>query len=226
MSSTIDLDAVKEGREQRDALVEQNPETVDMPVETVLEAVETAKPDPFDPATLRLAQGLDAELGVKKALIQVPVRKPRPQEFFRVHPGEDYRLDTTILELKDEREIYLVMPEMRGALLGEIVSTRLFAATNRQGIVFLIPVRLPGEDGRSNPWHESLMRAAGLAMASWIRVRADMSLGGYQPFIASGNLPEPEWPDESLGELLRIAFSGNRIDVPDHPVIRRLFGAA
>jgi hypothetical protein len=38
---------------------------------------------------------------VKKALIRVPVRR-RPQEFIRVHPGEDCRLDTAIIDLRDD----------------------------------------------------------------------------------------------------------------------------
>jgi hypothetical protein len=33
-------------------------------------------PDPFDPESLRLSQDFSAALGVKKALLTVPVRKP------------------------------------------------------------------------------------------------------------------------------------------------------
>ena len=33
-------------------------------------------PDPFDPARLRLSQEFAASLGIKKALLTVPVRKP------------------------------------------------------------------------------------------------------------------------------------------------------
>jgi hypothetical protein len=49
-----------------------------------------------------------ADLGVKKALITVPVRKPDKAWFFRVHPDEDRRLQTYVIELKEERETYLV----------------------------------------------------------------------------------------------------------------------
>jgi hypothetical protein len=65
--------------------------------------------DPFDPARLRLSQDFTA-IGVKKAIISVAVRKPDRQWFVRVRPGADWRLPTTVIEIKEEREIYLVDP--------------------------------------------------------------------------------------------------------------------
>jgi len=38
-----------------------------------------------------------------------------------------------------------------------------------------------------------------------------MSLGAYEVFQATGKLPEPVWPEQSLQELLRIAFQDNFI---------------
>ena len=38
---------------------------------------------------LRLSQNYQELIGVRKALLTVPVRKPGRQEFFRVHPAED-----------------------------------------------------------------------------------------------------------------------------------------
>jgi len=73
---------------------------------------ESAQTDPFDPSRLRLSQDFAATVGVKQALITVPVRKPNKQEFIRVHPDEAYRLETAVLELKEEREIYLVDPSL------------------------------------------------------------------------------------------------------------------
>src|SRR5262245_56173499 len=46
-------------------------------------AVATAAPDPFDPGSLRLSQSFAACLGVKKALVTVPVRKPDKAWFVR-----------------------------------------------------------------------------------------------------------------------------------------------
>jgi hypothetical protein len=95
--------------------------------------------DPFDPAALRLPQNFAAQLGVQKALLTVPVRKPDKAWFVRVHPSEDYRLQTAVVELKEERETYLVASALWQELAGETTfSPRvLFTAVNRQGVTFL-----------------------------------------------------------------------------------------
>ena len=53
---------------------------------------------------------------------------------------------------------------------------------------------------------------------------ADMSLGAYRIWEARGDLPEPEWPEQSLRDLLSIAFKGRYIDSLDHPVLKHLRG--
>ena len=68
------------------------------------------------------------------------------------------------------------------------------------------------------------MEAAQLAQTQWIRVAANMSLGGYETFIATGDLPEPEWPDKTMQEIMDIAFKDRYISSTDHPVVRRLRG--
>jgi len=81
-----------------------------------------ATPDPFDPASLRLGQDFALNLGVKKALLTIPVRKPSKESWVRVHPNPDYSLVTTVIELKEEREFYLVAPALRSELASELVS--------------------------------------------------------------------------------------------------------
>ena len=143
-------------------------------------------PDPFDPAALRISQDFAARANVKPILATVPVRKPSRQDFVRIHPSEDYQLTTALLELKDEREIYLISPDLWQELVGELLPVSIFTAINRQGVVFLWPCRLPDETGRSNPWHESALEAAGLAKTKWTRIAADMSLGAYRIWEAQG----------------------------------------
>src|SRR5262249_21091855 len=100
----------------------------------------------------------------------------------------------------------------------------IFTAINRQGVVFLWPVRLPGPDGKLDDWSRSALEAARLAMGGWVRVQANMGLGAYDVFQAVGALTEPQWPEESFGELLKVGFNGKLIDSPDHPVLRKLRG--
>lgn len=198
-----------------------------MSTKKVPDPVPPSQADPFaDLGKLRLSQDFAATVGVKKLLTTVPVRKPTGQEFIRVHPHEAYRLQTAVLELKDERETYLIAPELWPELSGELKPVALFTAINRQGVVFLWPVKLPGEDGRVDEWNRSALEAADHAATRWVRVKANMSLGAYEIFEASGDLPDPQWPDSDFTTLLRTAFKVRYIDSMEHPVIRRLRGEA
>jgi hypothetical protein len=184
----------------------------------------TASSDPFDLANLRLTQDFVETAGVKRLLTTVPVRKPNPQDFVRTHPDSDYRAALAIIELRDDREIYLVPPDIARELPGEFVMAMVFTAINRQGVVHLWPVRLPAPDGRIIEWHRSAMEAAQLAMTRWVRVKANMSLGAYDLFEAAASIPDPTWPELSFQELLRIGFRERLITGFDHPVIKRLRG--
>ena len=102
----------------------------------------------FDPSALRLSQNFSEATGVKKLVTTIPVRKPNKQDFIRVHQDPAFRLETAILELKEERESYLVSPNLWPELSGELTPKVLFTAINRQKVLFLWPIRLPGEEGR------------------------------------------------------------------------------
>jgi hypothetical protein len=180
--------------------------------------------NPFaDLDRLRIPQNFADAIGVKKALLTVPVRKPDKQWFVRVHPDEAYRLPLLLLELKDEAISYLVSPALGGDLLTEVVPKMLFTSINRQGTVFLWPVRLPTE-GRLDEWNRSAQEAANVALKRWVRVVSNRSLGAYEVYTAEGTLDDPEWPDIDFKELLSIAFKDRVISTLDHPVLRRLRG--
>jgi hypothetical protein len=180
-------------------------------------------PDPFDPATLRLDQTF-IDGGVKKLLTTVPVRRPNPQDFVRTREDPEYRLTVALIELRDDRETYLVPPILAQELIGEITAFQIYTTINRQGVVFLWPVKLPNPDGRQIEWHRSACEAAEIAMRRWVRVKANMALGAYEIFEAAGVIPDPEWPNVPFPELLRIAFRNRLVDHLDHPVIKRLRG--
>jgi hypothetical protein len=181
--------------------------------------------DPFaDLSKLRLDQSFIEATGAKKILTTVPVRKPRAQDFVRVHTNAEFREAFAMIELKDDRERYLIMPEIAAALPTEIITEMLYTTINRQKVVSLWPVRLPASDGRVNEWHRSAQEAAERAMHHWIRVVANMSLGAYEIIEAPGQMPDPEWPSYSFRDLLRIGFRDRIISSFDHPVLKRLRG--
>src|SRR5262249_17110250 len=100
-------------------------------------ASSTPAPDPFDLDSLRLNPSFLETAGVKKLITTVPTRRPSPQDFVRVHPAARYRDNFAVIDLKDDREDYLVRPEIIPELANELVYKTIFTAINRQGICFL-----------------------------------------------------------------------------------------
>jgi hypothetical protein len=182
--------------------------------------------NPFDPSALALSQNFSEMVGVKKAVVTIPVRKPNRQEFIRVHPDLGYQVATAVLELKEERETYLVAQDVIPEISLELAPKLLVATTNRQGVLSIWPIRLPGVDGKIDDWNRSAMEAAGMARKGWVRMAANMSLGAYDIFEAIGNLPDPEWPEIEFSKILEIAFRDKYIDSLNHPVLQRLRGEA
>ena len=183
-----------------------------------------AKPDPFaNLDALRLDQSYLETAGVKKLISTIPVRKPRPQDFVRTHP--DRRMAVALIELRDDRETYLVTPQMVQELPSDYYPAVLFLTISRQDVLSLWPVRMPGPDGKHLEWHRSALEAAELAQSKWIKIRANMALGAYEIFEAENvNIPQPQWPTLTFDEALRIAFRDRLIDSADHSVVKRLRG--
>jgi hypothetical protein len=53
-----------------------------------------------------------------------------------------------------------------------------------------------------------------------------MSIGSYEPIIATAEIPDPDWAKvEPFANLLRTGFKGGRlVEDFDHPVVRKLLG--
>ena len=171
-----------------------------------------------------MSQDFSAAIGVKKVLTTVPCRKPHRHEFVRVRPGEEWRLETGLFEDKLQKEMYLVGRDMWGELAGEISPVCLFLTITKQRDISLWPVKLPGADGKSNAWHDSALAAAKLATKKWVRLAANMNAGYYDVFEAAGELSEPDWPELSLQEIVKLCFKDRFIDNVDHPILRALRG--
>jgi hypothetical protein len=194
----------------------------------ILNIETTAEPDtnPFTPENLLLSQAFTETMPVKKLLTIVPVRKPSQQDWVRVHPDSEFRQNVSVIDLRDDREVYVVTSRLVPELIAEIVNVSLYLAINRQGNPFFWPIRLPDQTGKDLTWWQSARDAADRATRSWIRVRADMNLGGYQVWEAAHDLGNPTWPELNFWQLVQIAFKHNLIDSLDHLVVKRLRGLA
>ena len=182
------------------------------------------KPNPFDPKKLRIGQRFGEGQDVQRVLVSVPVRKPNRQEFVRTHPEPEMALEAAILELKQDRQSFIVAPELSPHLPGEAVAKLLIPALSNHGALFLWPIRLPDDQGRLDEWNSVALEACERAKTKWIRVMANMGAGTYDVLEAKALFPDPNWPEHTLQQLLEIAFKSRVIDTMDHPVLRRLRG--
>jgi hypothetical protein len=171
-----------------------------------------------------ISENLEMACGVEKMLTSLPIRKPSPHAFVRVHPQHYFDTALLVVKLDGPDELYFVEPAVRPAITTQVNPTRLYLATTREADPFLWPIRLPGSDGRSSGWWDTAHTAANLGRNFWIRLQANMAAGQYDVYRAMGDLPEPEWPDRSFHDLLELATKGRVIDSADHIVLRRLRG--
>jgi hypothetical protein len=178
----------------------------------------------FNLSELRLSQNFLEMAGVKKVITTIPVRKPGRQDFFRVHSSPDYYLETAVLEYKQERETYLVDRGLWSELPGEIIAKVLFTVINRQNILSIWTVRLPGADGRLDHWNQSALEAAEIAKKQWVRMGSNMNLGAYEVFLPTAEFSDPVWPDVTFQEMLKIAFKDKFIRDFNHPLLCQLRG--
>jgi len=182
-------------------------------------------PNPFDPAKYRIDPSSVAGPSIKRQITQIPIRKPSPQTFVRVHQDPAFRMIAHVLQLKEEGEFYLVEPDIYPQLITECVPMLLLTTMTMQGVLTLWPIRQPADGEKDNDWWRSAREAALQAETAWTRVRSNKHLGGYERDLATGSLPEPKWPEDlNFGDILTIAFRNYHIAAMDHPVVRQLRG--
>jgi hypothetical protein len=158
-------------------------------------------------------------------LQRISVDKPPKQAYVRVHPSPEMRITIAAIITEENREMYLVPPDMRVNVAGEYAVFRLNVAMDREGAIFLWPLKLPAAGARPNPWTESMALAIETAKKSWVRVSANMAGQRYNIQVANNQQIGNPWRENlSMEDLVSSAFEGRVIDTDDHPVIRKLRG--
>ncbi len=181
-----------------------------------------AASQPTDFSQFALSQNFGYQIKVTKRLTTVPVRKPSKTQWFRIH--HEYKLDAPLLKYGDNGEDYYFVKSPLDGQLGDLAQAfKLVVGVDRQGVVFVWPLRLPDAD-RPLAWHLSALEAASHAEVQWTRIQANMSLGAYEIHTAEGITDEPKWPEMSRDEILDIAFKGKIIWELDHFVLKQLRG--
>jgi hypothetical protein len=184
-------------------------------------------PDPFNLEALRLPPSYEMDAGVRLQLTSVPVRKPKRQEWIRVHHDSAYRIDVALIKMDDDGAFYLVHPNVLPAIEHETVGYTIYTTVNKSGTGFLWPISRPKDaDRRPNEWVRSAHVAAAQAVTQWVRVASNNDRGAYDIYNSQNQLSDPVWPEKTMLELLKIAFqtTGRYIETLDHPVVKTLQG--
>ncbi len=154
-------------------------------------------------------------------------------DFVRLHPDGDYWSDelcfvsVPIKGVKGDA-LHLIEEElaMRHLPSNRIQRFKLALATKPFDVFFLchIPTR-----NLDNPWNETNLQACEQAKALWCMATSRKAEGveAYKIDFARDEdaFPVPGWPAQSLGELIRVTFTGRMIVDENSPGLLRLIGA-
>jgi hypothetical protein len=191
-------------------------------------------PSPEPESVFNDVEGLRkvATLKVSRKIIavNVAVRKPANNVYFRVHPDPAWSLDASVL-IGDggSDDFYFVTPSM---LNHRVVLPRLRKVTIATvytwpgGAISLWPV--PNvEETRIACW-KSARAAYRLAKDDWVQLCWNSDLRDYDVAVAEDLKDiKPIWPtDKTFGDLLKLGFADKIIASPEHPYVRQLRGLA
>lgn len=183
-------------------------------------------PMSFDYTKFRLQQDFTKLAPMVRQITHVPVRKPPPDCFVRCQCGAEWEdpvaLFTPSIMGKDSP--YLVAADLINELREEIKFHLLMTSITREGDLFLWPLKLPDDTGRTNSWNDSAIVAAHEAQKKWIRVKSNIKMGYYEVSYSAKPVEDPVWPNMSFPQILQIAFAGHTIETLDHIVIKQLRG--
>jgi hypothetical protein len=79
-------------------------------------------------------------------------------------------------------------------------------------------------------WNRSALRGCEIAKTTWIKVTSKKEEGSDTYTLTTAKdsdaFPDPKWPQQSIYELIGMAFGKDRsIDRENHPALLRLIGA-
>ena len=121
-------------------------------------------------------------------------------------PGEDYLVDEAVAQ----------------AIGFDIAPSRdFYVAASEDADPFLWPVRTTQSNGKPNKTVSSAAKTVTTATGAWSQVEYDRSSRTYTAAPVYRPIPEPNWPDESVDELVEAAFTDRKITTLDHPAIAK-----
>jgi hypothetical protein len=174
--------------------------------------------DDFDFDAMTLPQTYTEMVVVQEVLTQVPVRKAKKDEYFRVHTDPLYAMDYIMVER--DQTLHPILPALVH-LVGEDSTKRykLYTAVTSKGRLFLFPAELPNAMGELNAFAKNYHVICQKARTHWTRmVWSDSERRHKTEHIEHER--EPVFPDLQYREIIKLAFADTMITSPDHPVIK------
>ena len=176
-ATAVPVDSTTHPEEIKDVVQECGEDShcvkADGSVEDIVRNESKSPPDPFDPASLRINTE-NTGVAIKKIITTIRCDKPNRHDFVRVRAGDEWRLDTMLLE-ENGGDTYLVDRPLHDYLAQECFPARLVLAITRSNTLFLWRLKLPRADGQSNHWNDAALVAAQLAETKWVRIASNMT---------------------------------------------------
>ena len=173
---------------------------------------------------LRLADNYSASIGGEKLPLRPSFGKFNKHRFSRIHPGEEYKFRCLLVEDKDNGETYIATPAMQSYLGTNAVAKTLRLSVDSTGAPKIIAQPILDGQGTPNSWHASMVKGIDLAETTWVRMEAARNASQYTIIRSRDDLGDPEWPTQSMEELVQEVFQNKIISDPDHPFARQLEG--
>jgi hypothetical protein len=153
---------------------------------------------------------------------QAEARRPRPDEFFRVHPTAT--LQVAMLEVTRLRTEVIVAPSAQGSVVMKLKRRVLRLCINHHDELFIWAIGVP-TGGAPNPWLTSAARAADVGTRGWVRVVASATHYEIDRPVGDHTLPaDVNWPTTPFSELVEAAYVGRIIRSTDHALLEELRG--
>jgi hypothetical protein len=216
-----------EAIEDAKAIAEAEAKTPNIMGGAVKPAGEARKADPYDPD--RYTESVDfAKLaGTKQIINQLPVGKPAPDDYIRVHPTLSFANVPLCAPSGEKGQLYLLDSSNEQLVLDMQKHTRnylLYYYVTAEGKLGLWAI--PGPHPNTGKWHESprtAVQCAERAKTEWVQVHHEEGLG----YVAEGPRGHadpnrvPAFADFTRRRLLELGFLPYTIKDHDHPYVRR-----
>jgi hypothetical protein len=210
---------------------DNTPSAPEPPVETTMSI---AKPSSFSLDKFKSKRAA-ALAGVETLQTALPHHSiSQAKDFVRLHEDENKYWSPELClvgvpikgQTRDTLHLFDEDIAMRYLPSAKVLRFRLALASKPFDTFFLCHVPSRNTD---NSWNESNRQACEHAKTHWVQAtsRKEEGVEAYKIDIArdANAFPEPNWPTQSLDELILVTFGGRMITSEDHPGLLRLIGA-